>query len=665
MDLILVESPGKLKTISKIMGSNYTVLATIGHMTKINDSGAYKTGIDCKNNFKVDYVYDTTKKENIAKIKEAAKNANKIYVCSDADREGHAIAVEIQNLLSQYKSKLIRTTFNEITEKAIKDAIKNPTGFDNNMANAAESRAILDKLIGYRVSPVVLTKVSAKSAGRVQSALLNLLAEKERTIQNFKPVKYWEVYLDYKKGNSNLEAKLCQIDTKKVDRLNNKEIADDVVKNCKSGNYAAEKIISKEKLIEPKLPLTTAAMQQLASNLYGWSPSRTQKSAQMLYEAGLCTYIRTDAVRFAPEFIEDAKTFINKTYGAGLFRGLNIPEEKNKDAQNAHESIRPTHLEKTPAVVSGELEGDALKLYKMIFNYSLASLFVPAKVKDTDVIIKNDKYYFKSSGRQVIFESFLKLTNEIDDAKKLPDFKVGEKINDKELRVEEKETNPPPRYSEAGLVKLMQDTGIGRPSTFAPTIETLKKRGYITIEKKAVYVSEIGMKLDEFLTKYFPDTFKPEYTSKMEEQLDKISSGELTELKFLSDFWKEFEPIILGVVRTVNKERPKPEKVEGKVCPKCGKPVVKRIGRYGEFYACSSFPHCRYTEKIDNGESQPELPPCPMCSDGHMKERKNKKGQIFYGCTNWPKCNCIITKDKMPEYLESLKLKVDLGKDKE
>lgn len=670
MKLILVESPNKIHTISKFMGPEYTVLATIGHMRKINDSGAYKTGIDYKNDFKVDYVYDASKKDNIKKIKEAAKNAEIIYIASDSDREGHGISAEVEDLLKQYKTKLVRITFDEITEKAVKSAIENPSGFNENMADASESRACLDRLIGYRVSPVVLSKIGAPSAGRVQSALLRLLAEKEESIQKFVPTKYWEVFLDYKKGNSNLTAKLCQIDKKKVDRITDKVIVDDAISNCKEGNYTIEKIIEKEKLIEPKLPLTTAALQQLSSNVLGWSPARTQKNAQVLFEKGYITYIRTDSCRFAPEFIDSAKEYIIKNYGGNLYRGLNIPEKKNENAQNAHESIRPTDLENTPTKISQLIETDELKLYKLIYNYSLASLFVPAKVLDTDILIENGKYHFKTSGRKITFESFLQLTNEIGE-EKLPEFKIGEKVNDKELYFEEKETNPPPRYSEAGLVKLMQDTGIGRPSTFSSTIETLKKREYIKVDKKAVYVSELGLKLNKLLKEHFIDTFDPKYTAAMEEQLDKISIGELTELDFLKTFWKSFEPTVLKAAREINKDKPKAEVVEGKLCPSCGKQLVYRINKQGnKFICCSGFPKCHFTaSSLDdlNGEKKEkkDLIQCPLCGDGHMVERKNKKGEIFWGCSRYPKCKSTMNQEKMKEYLETISQSENKNADKE
>lgn len=575
------------------------------------------------------------------------------------DREGHGICEEVCDVLKQYSNKLIRTTFSEITKKAVTDAINNPTGFDHNMAHAAEARAVLDKLVGYRTSSLVLSKIGAPSAGRVQSALLHILAEKEESIQKFKPTKYFEIFLDFKKGASNLTAKLCQIETKKVDRILEKDVVDSVLKNCKEENYSVENIVEKEKKIEPKSPMTTSSMQQLASNIYGWSPARTQKSAQQLYEQGKITYIRTDLSTFSQEFLDMAKPFIEKTYGKEYYRGLNIPKEKNKDAQGAHEGIRPTDVELTPSKATESLDGDNYKLYKLIYNYALASLFVPAKVKDTDVLIKNGNYKFKVSGRQVVYESFLMLTEELDDSKKLPAFKENEKINDKELYFEEKETQPPQRYSEAGLVKVMETSKIGRPSTYSPTIETLKKREYIKIEKKAVYVTEMGMKLNELLKKNFEGVFNPEYTADMEMKLDKISDGEITELEFLTDFWKSFEPVVLKAAREINKDKPKAEDA-GAICPMCGKKLVWRLNKKNtKFLACSGFPKCHFTaasiEDLDPNKPKEKEIPCPVCGIGHLVHRKSKKGETFWGCSRFVKgCKATLTEEKLVEYKESL-----------
>ena len=663
MKLFIIESPGKIHTLQKILGPEFTVLPTIGHMRIINDSGAYNIGIDCRNNFKIDYAYDRSKKDSIRKIKDAAKNAEVIYLCSDADKEGHLIAEEIADLLKQYKSKFIRTTFNEITEKAVKEAIKNPTGFNKNMAYAAEARGCIDKIMGYRCSNISLSKLGAPSVGRVQSALLKLLAEKENSIKKFKPITYYDVFSDMKKGRMSFTSKLFQISDKKVEKIQDKKIADNVVISCQDGEFIVSDIKEKIKEIEPKLPLTTASMQQLASNVLGFSPARTQKSAQKLYELGMCTYIRSDSHRFSDEFISSAKDFIEKKYGKEYYRGLKLPAEKNKNVQDGHEAIRPTDVKKTPDKVVTEISGDELKLYKLIYNYSIASLFVPAKVKDTDVIFSNGEFKFKLSGRQITYESFLSIIDDLDGVSKIPEFKKGEIIFSKNVYIETKETQPPQRYSESGLVKLMESSGIGRPSTFSPTIEILKKREYIKIEKKAVHVTEMGMKLSKMLSENFKGIFDAEYTSKMEENLDKIAQGEITELSFLNEFWNEFEPIVLKAAREINKDKPKPESV-GRKCPDCGKDLVYREGKNGRFVACSNFPRCKHTESVEKKEIGPKIQ-CPECGDGLMVLRKSKKGSMFYGCNRWPACNKTLTEDAMKEYLIATNRKVDNSADRD
>ena len=400
--------------------------------------------------------------------------------------------------------------------------------------------------------------------------------------------------------------------------------------------------------------MTTAAMQQIASNNLGFSPSRCMSAAQHLFEKGYITYLRTDSVRYSDEFITSCKEHIEKNYGKEYYRGLKLSSDQNKDSQNGHESIHQTDLENTPAKLSQFIDGDELKLYKLIYNYSLAALFVPAKVKDTDVIIKNGIYKFKISGRVVTYESYLKLFNTLDDdTKRLPAMSIGDIIVDKKLYEEEKSTQPPQRYSEAGLVKLMQETGIGRPSSFSGTIETLKKREYITVEKKSVYATEKGIKLINMLVKYFPDIINTEYTSNMESKLDEIAAGTSTKLKELSDFWKDFEPAVLKAAREINKDKPKPKEA-GKICPNCGKQLIIRTNKYGnDFICCSGFPKCRYTEKIETEETKKEeiLIQCPLCGEGHMVKRKSKKGEIFWGCNRFPKCKGTMNETKMNEVL--------------
>ena len=666
MDLVIVESPNKVSTISKYLGTNYKVLATAGHIMEFESVGAYRTGIDVINNFTMTMKFDKTKKDLLKKIKEAAKEATTIFVCSDGDREGEYIADEIRELLSTYKKKLKRAVFNEITDKAVKNAITNPIPFNEELIGSAKTRASLDRLVGYRLSPIALSKLNCESAGRVQSALLKLICEKETSIQKFKATKYTEIFLDFKKGRSLLTAKLREIKGKKVERLTDDAVIKDVLDNCKPGEYLVDSITEKEKSIEPKKPLTTAAMQQIASTNLGFAPARTMKAAQHLFEKGYITYLRTDSLRYSDEFIAECKSHIEKVYGKSLYKGLVLSEKDNADAQNGHESIHQTDLKNTPEKVSQLVDSDESKLYKLIYNYSLAALFVPAKVKDTEVTIANGTdYKFKISGRVVTFESYLQLFNDVEDVQKLPEFKKGDKINDIELYPEEKETQAPQRYSEAGLVKLMQTTGIGRPSSYAGTIETLKKREYIVIEKKAVHATEKGLKLNKMLQEYFPDVINEDYTSKMESFLDEIADGKKTRVETLREFWNEFEPLLLKAAREINKDKPKPESV-GRKCPDCGGNLIIRTGKFGDFICCDHFPKCKHTEKIEDPNKKEEKKiQCPECGDGVMILRKSKKGSMFYGCSRWPKCNKTFTEEAMKQHLESIGDVADLSADRD
>ena len=652
--LVIVESPNKIKVITRILGSNFTVMATAGHIMVINSSGSYRTGVDTKNNFKIDYVFDPKKKILLKEIKAAASKVDKIYVCSDDDREGHKISDEIRYLLKDYKSKIYRSVFNEITEKAVKAGIANPIPFDEMMISAAETRGAIDRLVGYRLSPIALSKLNCESAGRVQSALLRLICEKEETIMKFVPTIYWEILLDFKKNNKVYTASLYEINKKKIDRVTSKDDMNEIIANCSCKDFIVESITSKNKELKAKLPLTTAALQQIASNNLGFSPSKTMTVAQHLFEKGYITYLRTDAVRFSDDFIASAKSYIEKNYKKDLYIGLNLPKNENANAQDAHESIRPTNLEDNSLVkMKSILSLDELKLYTLIYNYSLASFFKPAVIKETTVLIANGIYKFKISGEEIILKSFLSLYGDKYNESELPTLQKDETLTNTKIYSNEKQTQPPQRYSEAGLVKLMQDTGIGRPSSFSPTIETLKKREYINIEKRAVHATEKGMKLNKMLTEYFSEIINTEYTSNMEKDLDEVSSGEKSKSDILTPFWKNFEPIVLKATREINKDKPAPEIVNGIVCPKCGSPVVIRNGKYGQFYACSKYPKCKWTGKIETGEAKKPIEvtdvSCPDCKNGKLVRRISRKGEVFYGCSNFPKCRFTANETKFQE----------------
>ena len=658
MNLVIVESPNKIKAISKILGNDYTVLATAGHIRLIKPEFAYKTGIDIQHDFKISFEFDPSKSEFIKKIKTAAKTAKDIYVCSDGDREGESIADEVRSLLSDQSSKLHRAIFNEITAKAVTHAIQNPIPFDENMIKAAETRQILDRLIGFRTTPVV-RYIGCESAGRVQSALLQLICKKEREIQGFIPTTYYDISINFKKSRSEYTAKLNSINGKHVDKITDKDRADKIVNDCNSGKYSVSDITNKQKEIQPKLPMTSAALQQIASNVLGFSPSKTMTCAQHLFEGAFITYHRTDAVRFSDDFIKVAKDKIEKEFGKKYYRGLVIPKEINDNAQNGHESIRPVDLENTPDKVSQLVDGPESKLYRLIYNHALASFFIPAKVNVTTVYIKNGDYVFTLSGKTIIEQSFLNFYNNDTEEVNLPEFKNGEELKNVTINSEEKQTQPPSRYSEAGLVKLMKDTGIGRPSTYASAIETLKKREYIEVVKKAVHVTSKGMKLDEAISKYFLSVINTQYTADMESDLDKISLGKEQKLDKLNEFWKDFEPVVVNAMSKIKEDKPAPVVYEGATCPNCGKPLYVKESKYGKFICCSGYPKCKFTASIgENGEmvikEKKEAEDtgiiCPRCKKGHVVKRVAKtSGKIFYGCNKFPKCKFTMSEAKFIE----------------
>lgn len=660
--LIILESPGKIKTVKSILGPNYDVMASFGHVEILERTGKYNLGIDVDNGFKPSYKVDPKKKDVVKKIRNAAKLADVIMLACDADREGEAIAASLKRVLRGHTKKIKRITFNEITDKAVKNAIKNPRTIDTDMVNAQETRRILDRIIGFRLSGLTLSKLGAHSAGRVQSAALRILSELEKKIKKFNSKKYFELYLPFKKGKKEYKAMYKGTAKKNVKNFATKADANKVIKDCKGKDFIVGEITKKNRFINPKLPYTTSSFQQEMSSKLGYGPKRSMKVAQSLYEGiniqgthyGLITYMRTDSTRLSDDFIKDAKAKITKDYGKeylGSFAGAG-------GAQDAHEGIRPSYLKFTPAYLKPFLSNEEFRVYELIYSRSLASIMKKAKVEDTEVIIHNGNHRFTIKGMVVIFDGFLgvyKEYSEDKDLKKLPAFKLKEKLTALPLVIEEKDTKPPRRYSEASLVKAMEKLGIGRPSTFAATIETLKKRDYIEVAKKSITVTDKGLKVNDMLVEHFNDIINTEYTSTMEGTLDKISEGTAKKLEELTKFYDEFQPLMLTAAREINKQKKKPELTD-KECPKCKAKLVIRKGRYGDFYACSRFPHCRHTEK-KLAEGEVPKPPvkttgnkCPECNVGELVERVAKKGKSagskFYACNKFPKCKTTLTEEE-------------------
>lgn len=641
--LVLLESPGKVAKISQILnslkdGNSYTVRSTMGHISRIEDSGKYKTGIDFKT-FEETYELLKEKEELVSKIKKEIKNFDLVYACSDNDREGEAISYHWKNFLSIPKTKYRRVVFKEITEKGVKDGLLNiKNSYDENEVESARTRAELDKIIGYRISPLSKNKIGAASAGRVQSAALKIICDRQREIDNFKPEKFYELYLNLSKDRKKLKAIYKGTSKEKVSKESTKTFFETAIKECEGKKYTISKIIDKEKFISPKDAFTTSTLQQAASTVLGFSPKRTMQIAQTLYENGLISYMRTDSVRLSEEFIEETKNYVINTYGKDYYKGFSSTK---KGDQDGHEAIRPIHLNSDIST----LDPAQTKLYKLIFNRTVASLMSRAKTLVTEVSILNGEHLFTLSGRTILFEGFMKLYSDEDEEASIPTFIINEEIKDAVLELVEKETQPPNRYSEAGLIKVLETSGIGRPSTFAPTVETLKSRKYITVEKKVITPTKLGMNLSEMLDEYFSKFINTKYTASMEEMLDKVAKGETNRVSELKNFFEEFNPIVIKAQKEINSEK-EPVKMTNEICPQCGGHLVERKSRTTDkvFLACGRFPKCRYTKSLEEKKTEAQIP-CPKCMKGFLVRKKSKKGTFFWGCSAWSetKCDCIIS----------------------
>jgi DNA topoisomerase I len=680
--VVIVESPGKVRTISSYLGSEYKVLASVGHIRVLDKTGKYNLGVDVDGNFDPIYKNDPLKRDIIKKLKEETKDAEMVYLASDADLEGESIAWHLEQVLKLPKKKVTRITFNEITEKAVKEAIKNPRQIDQQKVDAQETRRILDRIIGFRLSGITISKLGAKSAGRVQSSALRILAEREREILNFKPKIFYEIYLPFVKDRKNYKAQYKGTAEKKVVSIKEKADVDQIVNECIAKKYTVSATNSKDRVVYPKPPYTTSTFQQEVSSRIGYGSKKAMQIAQSLYEGvnvegkhyGLITYMRTDSIRLSDDFIKEAKILIEKDHGKKYYAGKITQAKKSGDenVQDAHEGIRPSHLEFTPEKISAFLTKEELKVYTLIYSRAISALMAPAKMKDTEVIIANGKHLFGITGHEIVFDGFFKVYKEYsdddDDAKILPSFKVGESVNDKDLIIEKKQTTPPSRYTEASLVKKMEELGIGRPSTYAATMETLKAREYIDNDKKAILVTEKGLQVNDLLVKYFNEIINTTYTADMESKLDQISEGKVDKLKELKAFYDLFAPLVLTANKEANKDKPKPQETD-EICPTCGAKLVIRKGRFGDFYACSRFPHCKYTGKIGEAQksAEPKVPAidtgvkCPTCGEGKLVERIAKTGvnagSKFYACNRFPKCKTTINEQDFITKYKGLKTK--------
>ena len=659
--LIIVESPAKAKTIKNFLDKSYNVIASKGH---IRDLPKTSFGIKIEDDkFTPEYRISSDHSAIVKEIKELAKGADEIYLATDEDREGEAIAFHIANAIGKEPTSLPRIVFHEITKSAIQNALKSPRRVDMNSVNAQQTRRLLDRIVGYKLSPLLNLKIQkGLSAGRVQSAALKIIVDREREIQAFKPVEYYTIDTVFKKD---LDAELVKFENQKIEKLTiqNPDRAKYIIENLQNEKFSVREIESKDRKIQPSPPFMTSTLQQSASNRLGFSPKKTMMIAQSLYEGvqtnegfmGAITYMRTDSLNLAKEAVAAAREHILQNYGKEYLPAKAISyTTSSKGAQEAHEAIRPTNLNFTPQIAAKFLEKDALKLYTLIYNRFLACQMSACVSQTQNVYVASEKGEFKISGRKVLFDGFYKVYGELDKDKILPNLKKGDEMSLQSIKSTQNFTEPPARYSEAGLVKKLESLGIGRPSTYAPTISLLTSRDYVRIEKKQLIPNEIAFSMIGVLEEHFSNIVDSEFTSHLEEKLDEIALDKADWQKVLSDFYYPFmEKISAGKtgIKSLKTATPIGEK-----CPECGSELVLRKGRYGEFIACSNFPKCKYSRNVakDNEKStetgaitaakpKRELKklevPCPKCG-GEIVERFSRRGK-FYGCANYPKCDFI------------------------
>lgn len=639
-NLVIVESPSKSKTIEKYLGKDYKVLSSKGHIRDLATSGKFGLGVDLEDNFKPNYMIIRGKNKEVTNLKKEAKSSDFVILATDPDREGEAISWHLKDAL-KLKDNYGRVVFNEITENAIKEAFKHPREINEDLVHSQESRRILDRIIGFRLSKLMQSKTEGKSAGRVQSVALKLIVDKEREIEAFKEEEYWTIEAEF----VDFAASLTKYKGKDIEIKNEVE-ANEILENL-SKAFNIENVESKEKNKQSKLPFTTSTLTQMASNRLGFSASKTMKIAQRLYEGidlenetvGLITYMRTDSIRLSDTFIKETDDFIISNYGKEYIGYVKKSKNKN-NVQDAHEAIRVTSIKRKLDTLKKYLTTDEFKLYKLIYTRSLASLMSDAKVLATTVLLENNDYIFKTTGQILKFDGYLKVYKEYEETEDiiLPDF---ENYNSKVLVAQSIDKNqhftePPARYTEARLIKELERLGIGRPSTYAKIIDILKLRKYVEILNKKFIPTKVGINITDKLQEFFSNIINVKYTADMETDLDKVAEGKEIWYELLEKFYKDFEPLINNAFKEMEKDEPE---TTGEKCPECGRDLVIRTGKYGKFIACSGYPECKYIKKEE--KKIIEICDCPKC-DGKIIEKKTRKGKIFFGCTNYPKCNYAL-----------------------
>ena len=643
--LVIVESPSKSKTIEKYLGDDYIVTSSKGHIRDLTTRGFGGFGIDIDNGFTPMYKLLQDKMPTIRELKQLVKKSDKVYLATDPDREGEAISWHLYEVLNLQNKDCERIVFNEITKNVILESLNNGRAIDEDLVHSQESRRILDRIIGFSLSKLLQRKIGSKSAGRVQSVVLKLICDREKEINNFVPEEFWEIFLSFTKKNKKIKAKLVSYNNEKI-KLTNAEETQKVLDSL-TNRFIVSDVIKKEREKLAKPPFITSTLQQEAFSKLGFNAKKTMMIAQTLYEGvelanervGLITYMRTDSVRLSSEFINHAKKHIEDNFGSQYYRGY-TDSSKGKNVQDAHEAIRPSKVEYTPESVKGYLSNDEYKLYNLIYNRVLAALMAPALIEDQKVKIDNNGYTFETNGEVVKFDGYMKIYQDVDDElKSLPDFEIGEEISKPSVSSEQKFTNPPSRYSEGRIIRKMEELGIGRPSTYATIVDTLKNRYYVKVTNKALVPTPQGILTSDKLDEFFNKVINVKYTAEMEEILDDISVGDKVWTDEIKGFYNDYMPLVQNADEKMDKIYPILLEEE---CPNCGSKLVMRNGRFGEFAACSGFPKCRYIKKNEAPEPVSTGIKCPHCESGYIVERVSKKGrtkgQKFYACDQYPKC---------------------------
>lgn len=653
--LVIVESPAKAKTIERYLGKKYKVKASMGHVIDLPKS---QTGVDIENNFKPKYITIRGKGPVLKELKTAAKKAKKIYLAADPDREGEAIAWHLAHTLDIDVASDCRVVFNEITKDAIKESFKHPRPINMNLVDAQQARRVLDRLVGYQISPLLWKKVKkGLSAGRVQSVAVKLIIDRENEINQFVPEEYWSITSQFEFKKSTFSALFYGVNQKKTELKSEAEVKG-ILNQLKTKEFTVQSVQKRERKRNPAPAFITSSLQQEAARKLNFRARKTMMLAQQLYEGielgkegtvGLITYMRTDSTRISEVAQSETKAFISQEYGAEYTNKTEAKEKKQGNIQDAHEAIRPTSVMRTPNTIKDHLSRDQFRLYKLIWERFVASQMSAAVMDTMTVDAVNGQVTFRATGSKIKFPGFMKLyvegTDDGEEVKEnfLPDLKEGDKVTSKDIEPKQHFTQPPPRYTEARLVKTLEELGIGRPSTYAPTLDTIQKRGYVALDNKRFIPTELGSIVIELMSEFFPEIIDADFTAKMENDLDEVEEGKENWVRIIDEFYKDFRVRLEVAEKEMEEVELEPE-YAGEDCELCGHPMVIKMGRFGKFMACSNFPDCRNTKPIVKEIGMT----CPNCHEGQVVERKSKKKRIFYGCSRYPECDFLSWDKPIP-----------------